>query len=78
MGTSTAGYYSIRPVVVTADQLPVANAGPDTVLHYVFRTTLNAEIPAIGTGIWELVTGTGDIFDPAAPSPHTLAGLSVG
>ena len=77
MGTSTAGYYSIRPVVVTADQLPVANAGPDTVLHYVFRTTLNAEIPAIGTGIWELVTGTGDIFDPAAPSTH-VSGLSVG
>lgn len=77
MGTSTAGYYTIRPVVVTADQLPVANAGPDTVLHYVFRTTLNAEIPAIGTGIWELVTGSGDIFDSAAPSTH-VSGLSVG
>ena len=77
MGTSTAGYYTIRPVVVTADQLPEANAGPDTVLNYIFHTVLNAEIPAIGTGIWELVTGSGEIFNSDAPSTP-VSGLSVG
>ena len=77
MGTSTAGYYTIKPVVVTADQLPVANAGPDQVLEYLFGTTLNAEIPEIGTGIWELVTGTGDIFNSAAASTP-VSGLSAG
>ena len=77
MGTSTAGYYTIRPVVVTADAIPVANAGLDQVLDYIFGTTLNAEIPAIGTGIWALVSGTGDLFNSAAPST-AVSGLSTG
>jgi gliding motility-associated-like protein len=77
MGTSTAGYYTIRPVVVTADEIPVANAGLDQVLDYLFGTTLNAEIPEIGTGIWALVSGTGDLFNSAAPST-AVSGLSTG
>ena len=77
MGTSTAGYSTIKPVVVTADELPVANAGPDQVLDYIFGTTLEAEIPAAGTGIWALVTGTGEIFNSAAPSTQ-VNGLTVG
>jgi len=77
MGTSTAGYSTTRPVVVTADVLPVANAGPDQVLDYLFGTTLNADIPSIGTGLWELVSGTGEIFNSTAPSTQ-VNGLSVG
>ncbi len=76
-GTSNAGYSTIKPVVVTADELPEANAGPDQVLDYLFGTTLNAEIPAIGAGIWELVSGTGEIFNSAAPSTQ-VNGLAVG
>ncbi len=76
-GTSTAGYYSIKEVVVTADQLPVANAGADQELNYVFGTTLTADIPEIGAGIWELVTGTGDLFNSTAPSTF-VSGLSEG
>ena len=77
MGTSTAGYYTIKPVVVTADEIPVANAGEDQVLKYLFGTTLNAEIPEIGTGIWSLVSGTGDLFNFAAPLT-AVSGLSIG
>jgi gliding motility-associated-like protein len=77
MGTSTAGYYTIKPVVVTADEIPVANAGLDQVLDYIFGTTLNAEIPEIGTGIWALVSGTGDLFNSVAPST-AVSGLSTG
>ncbi len=77
MGTSTAGYSTIRPVVVTADELPVANAGPDQELSYIFGTTLNADIPSIGTGIWELVSGTGEIFNSTAPSTQ-VNGLTIG
>jgi len=77
MGTSTAGYFTIKPVVVTADQLPVANAGPDQVLDYILGTTLNADIPATGTGLWELVSGTGAIFNSGAPST-LVSGLSAG
>ncbi|MEZ5021523.1 MAG: gliding motility-associated C-terminal domain-containing protein [Bacteroidales bacterium] len=77
MGTSTAGYFTIKPVVVTADEIPVANAGPDQVLEYKFGTTLNADIPDIGTGIWELVSGTGDLFNATAYSTQ-VSGLSAG
>jgi len=77
MGTSTAGYSTTRPVVVTADELPVANAGLDQVLDYTFGTTLSADIPSVGTGIWELVSGTGEIFNSTAPSTQ-VNGLSVG
>ena len=77
MGTSTAGYYTIRPVIVTADEIPVANAGTDQTLDYLFGATLNADIPEIGTGIWALVSGTGDLFNSAAPST-AVSGLSTG
>lgn len=77
MGTSTAGYYTIKPVTVVADEIPVANAGPDQTLEYTFGATLNAEIPEIGTGIWELVSGTGNLFNSLAPST-TVSGLSIG
>jgi len=77
MGTSTAGYFTIKEVVVTADELPVANAGLDQVLDYIFGTTLNADIPGIGTGLWELVSGAGELFNATAPST-AVNGLALG
>ena len=76
-GTSTAGFYNTKPVVVTVDQLPVANAGPDQVLDYTFGTTLNADLPEIGVGLWSLVSGAGEIFNSAAPSTD-VNGLALG
>ena len=76
-GTSTAGYYTIKSVVVTADALPVAYAGADQVLEYVFGATLDADIPDVGSGLWELVTGTGNIFNPVDPAT-SVSGLSAG
>jgi gliding motility-associated-like protein len=75
-GTTTAGYYTIKPVVVTADQMPVAHAGPDLVLEYVFGTTLDAEAPSIGTGMWSVDTGTGNFSDPEDPKA-IVTGLSL-
>jgi gliding motility-associated-like protein len=77
MGTSTAGYYTVRPVIVTADEIPVADAGTDQVLDYIFGATLDAKIPEIGTGIWALVSGTGDLFN-AADWSTAVSGLSTG
>ena len=77
MGTSTAGYYTIKPVVVTADELPVAYAGVDQELEYIFGTTLDANIPDAGDGLWELVAGTGNIFNPVDPAT-SVSGLSAG
>jgi len=76
-GITTADFYSIKPVTVTADQLPVAYAGPDQVLDYLFGTTLNADLPEIGVGLWSLATGAGEIFNSAAPSTD-VNGLALG
>jgi gliding motility-associated-like protein len=76
-GTSTAGFYNTKPVVVTADQLPVAYAGPDQVLDYMFGTTLNADLPEIGVGLWSLVTGSGEIFNSTVPVTD-VNGLGLG
>ncbi len=35
-GSTTANFYTIKPVTVTADQMPIADAGPDQVLEYTF------------------------------------------
>jgi len=46
----------------------IANAGPDQNLCGVTSTTLNANSPTIGTGSWNLISGTGDsIFSPNDP-----------
>jgi gliding motility-associated-like protein len=76
-GTTTAGYSTIKPVTVTADQMPVADAGPDQELNYMFGTTLDAEPVAIGTGIWTLLSGSG-IFVNSRISNTSVTGLSLG
>jgi gliding motility-associated-like protein len=76
-GTTTAGYSTTKPVVVTADQLPVAYAGLDQTLDYQFVTTLMADAPLAGTGIWSVLSGTGELFNSAAAITD-VNGLSLG
>jgi gliding motility-associated-like protein len=76
-GTTTAGYSTIKPVTVTADQMPVANAGPDLELYYLFGTTLDADPPEHGTGIWSLISGTGNLVNASLPNT-SVTDLSVG
>ena len=77
MGTTTAGFSTIRPVVVTIDQRPVANAGPDQVLDFMFQTTLNAVPVDNAAGVWSLAAGTG-VFGNATDPATTVSGLSTG
>ncbi|MFO7851405.1 MAG: gliding motility-associated C-terminal domain-containing protein [Bacteroidota bacterium] len=67
-GTTVSGYFDIKPVVVTVDQPPTADAGPDQVLDYVFHTELNAAPIAVGHGTWEVVKGTGTIENDTVPN----------
>ncbi len=76
-GTTTAGYFTIKPVTVTVFQLPVPDAGPDQILEYVFGTTLDAEPVMEGTGTWSLVSGTGE-FSDANDATTTVTGLKSG
>jgi gliding motility-associated-like protein len=76
-GTTVSGYFNIKPVNVTIDQLPVANAGDDQILDYQFSTTLDGSLAANQTGLWSLISGTGDLYD--TDDPITLvSGLSSG
>ena len=66
-GTTVSGYFSIKPVIVTVDQLPVPNAGVDQTLEYEFSTTLDATIVSNETGVWSLLSGTASFYDTADP-----------
>jgi gliding motility-associated-like protein len=58
-GTTVSGYFTIKPVHASIDEMPVANAGPDQALSYVFSTTLAAVIGENETGLWSVESGTG-------------------
>jgi gliding motility-associated-like protein len=76
-GTTVSGYFNIKPVNVTIDQLPVANAGDDQILDYQFSTTLDGSLTTNQTGLWSLLSGTGDLYDPA-DAKTLVSGLSPG
>ncbi|MCW3804168.1 gliding motility-associated C-terminal domain-containing protein [Plebeiibacterium marinum] len=69
---------SIDRVEVAFRDHPVAFAGEDMILEYIFSTKLNAtEILANEIGIWELVSGDGSILNP--DMAHTeINSLSLG
>jgi gliding motility-associated-like protein len=66
-GTTVSGYFNIKPVTVTIDQLPVPNAGIDQTLEYQFNTTLDATIINNEAGIWSLISGSGNFSDNTDP-----------
>jgi gliding motility-associated-like protein len=76
-GTTVSGYFSIKPVNVRIDQLPVPNAGVDQTLDYMFSTTLDAALNINETGIWSLVSGSGKFYDNTDPKT-LISGLSQG
>lgn len=57
-------------VIITRDELPTeASAGTD---QQICGTSINltGNSPSIGTGIWTLVSGAGDINDPSNPTSN--------
>jgi gliding motility-associated-like protein len=66
-GTTVSGYFNIKPVIATIDEIPVANAGPDQILYLQYSTTLEAELNAGDSGLWSLDSGTGEFNDNTDP-----------
>ena len=56
---------------------PVANAGPDQELKFVFETQMNAELSSSETGEWSLISGSGHISDIHSPTTRVTE-LSIG
>ncbi len=74
-GTSADGLFSVKPVTVMVFQIPVANAGPDQILSS-FETTMDAALADnYETGVWSVISGTGEFSDPAYRKT-TVTGLS--
>jgi gliding motility-associated-like protein len=56
---------------------PVANAGPDQELDYLFETNMQANVPGANqTGVWTLVEGKGNISDIHSSTSH-ISNLSL-
>jgi gliding motility-associated-like protein len=75
-GTTVSGFFDIQPVVVTVDQPPLADAGPDQELNYVFHTELNAVPLEVGHGTWTVTEGSG-IIDNDTLAVTPVSGLAL-
>jgi gliding motility-associated-like protein len=77
-GTIPGGCSSISPVTVNVLQPPLADAGPDQELTFVFTATLAAEEPdQYSTGVWSVNYGTGIVSETGNPKA-TVTNLSEG
>jgi gliding motility-associated-like protein len=85
-----AGSYSVKvkdnsgcrsaasvPAKVIVNERPVAYAGPDQVLNFVFETRMNAVLAESESGAWSLISGSGHINDILSPTT-LVTELSVG
>ena len=66
-GTTVLGFFTIKPVIATIVEMPVANAGPDQTLALQFTSTMAAVIGENESGIWKVSSGTGTFADTTNP-----------
>ena len=63
--------------MVQVDQLPTqANAGPDQIVPDNF-TSLEGNIPSVGSGVWTVILGDGSLADPTLASSE-VSDLTLG
>jgi len=70
---------SISTTTIQVDNVPtVSNAGPSqTICASTGSTVLNANIPAVGNGLWNIVSGSGTVVTPNNANSN-LTGLTTG
>ncbi len=77
-GTNACGNGTSSISAITVSTPPTtAIAGPAQNICAVFNTTLAANTPTSGTGMWNVVNGTG-VFGNASSPNSTVSGLSSG
>ena len=64
-------------VKVTFYKQPIAYAGPDQELEFIFNTRMEGNRPVFGTGKWTLLKGSGDLNDENDPGSE-VTGLALG
>lgn len=76
--TDQNGCINSDDVIVEVREKPVANAGPDQALQYLFKTTLEAKLAHnYETGVWSLCSGSGMLSD-ITNAKTAVTGLSLG
>jgi gliding motility-associated-like protein len=76
--TDQFGCINYDTVIVDVWEIPVADAGPDMILEYLFGTTMAAvDLKFHEAGTWSLVSGTGDILEPDSES-SSVTDLTLG
>jgi hypothetical protein len=65
---------STDDITIQNDEFPTAsNAGPDQVLCNTSSFTMAANAPALGTGVWSIVSGSATITTPSSPTTTVTA-----
>lgn len=62
---------------IQVNEKPVADAGPDQRLAFIFETEMGAQLQDKQTGEWSLVSGSGKFTDIASPVTE-ITGLGIG
>lgn len=75
--TDNNGCENFDELTVVVHKQPIANAGPDQELDYVFETTMEAELSSLESGEWSVVSGSGEFGDKNSPV-SVVTGLSPG
>jgi trimeric autotransporter adhesin len=75
--TDQYGCINTDKVLIEVMELPVADAGPDKILDYLFETRMDALTPSAGeTGNWSLLSGQGEIVYESDPKT-SISGLTL-
>jgi gliding motility-associated-like protein len=64
--SNLCSYTDLQNIIV--NDTPVANAGPDQELTFVYEAQMNAELSLSETGEWSVVSGSGSITDTHSPT----------
>ena len=73
--TNVCTYKALQSIIV--NEKPVAIAGPDQEMTFIFETQMTAELSSSETGEWSLISGSGHISDIHSPATRVTE-LSIG
>jgi gliding motility-associated-like protein len=76
--TDQFGCKNSDDILIDVREKPVADAGADQLLEYVFETTMDAQpVNAWETGVWSVISGGGEFDDENSPKSAVTAVVGI-
>lgn len=75
--TASTGCKASNTTNVIINEKPFADAGPDQILKFIFKTQMNARLMPQETGEWTIISGKGQFSDIHSPT-SSVTGLLPG